>query len=90
VDTKWIESLWLHFFWCPDMHEERTIVVILGSIMAGSPTAMPTTRPPTVRRFFGLANQHMRWQLNDLAYLLDEQPAAAALADEGWGMGDGG
>jgi RNA polymerase sigma-70 factor (ECF subfamily) len=36
-----------------------------------------------VRRFFALANQHMRWQLNDLARRLDERPAAAAVADSG-------
>jgi RNA polymerase sigma-70 factor (ECF subfamily) len=36
-----------------------------------------------VRRFFALANQHIRWQLNDLARRLDEQPAAAALAESG-------
>jgi RNA polymerase sigma-70 factor (ECF subfamily) len=36
-----------------------------------------------VRRFFALANQHMRWQLNDLARRLDDQPAAVALAESG-------
>jgi RNA polymerase sigma-70 factor (ECF subfamily) len=36
-----------------------------------------------VRRFFALAYQHMRWQLNDLARRLDGRPAAAALADTG-------
>ena len=41
-------------------------------------------RPQTVRQFFALANQHMRWQLNDLARRLDEQPRAAALAE--WGV----
>ena len=51
--------------------------------MAGLLTALRTTRPPTVRRFFALACQHMRWQLNDLARRLDEQPAAAALAESG-------
>jgi hypothetical protein len=28
--------------------------------------AMQEIRPTTVRRFFALANQHMRWELNDL------------------------
>jgi formate hydrogenlyase transcriptional activator len=28
---------------------------------------MRDTRPQTVRQFFGLANQHIRWELNDLA-----------------------
>ena len=49
---------------------------LLGGVVAGLLTALRTTRPPTVRRFFALANQHMRWQLNDLARRLDQQPAA--------------
>ena len=56
---------------------------LLGGVVAGLLTALRTTRPPTVRRFFALANQHMRWQLNDLARRLDQQPAAAALAESG-------
>src|SRR6516165_5348345 len=56
---------------------------LLGGVVAGLLTALRTTRPPTVRQFFALANQHMRWQLNDLARLLDEQPAAVALAESG-------
>jgi RNA polymerase sigma factor (sigma-70 family) len=56
---------------------------LLGGVVAGMLTALRTTHPPTVRRFFALANQHMRWQLNDLARRLDERPAAAALAESG-------
>jgi RNA polymerase sigma-70 factor (ECF subfamily) len=56
---------------------------LLGDVVAGLLKALRTTRPPTVRRFFALANQHMRWQLDDLARRLDERPAAAALADSG-------
>jgi RNA polymerase sigma-70 factor (ECF subfamily) len=56
---------------------------LLGGVVAGLLTAMRTTRPPTVRRFFALANQHMRWQLNDLARRLDERPAVQILAEEG-------
>jgi RNA polymerase sigma-70 factor (ECF subfamily) len=56
---------------------------LLGGVVAGLLTALRTTRPPTVRRFFGLANQHIRWQLNDLARRLDERSAAAALAESG-------
>ena len=55
---------------------------LLGDVVAGLLTALRKTRPPTVRRFFALANQHMRWQLNDLARRLDERPAAA-LAESG-------
>src|SRR5215510_1466765 len=54
---------------------------LLGGVVAGLLTALRTTRPPTVRRFFALANQHMRWQLNDLARRLDEQPVAAELTE---------
>jgi RNA polymerase sigma-70 factor (ECF subfamily) len=38
-----------------------------GGAVAGLLAALRTTRPRTVRRFLALANQHMRWQLNDLA-----------------------
>jgi RNA polymerase sigma-70 factor (ECF subfamily) len=56
---------------------------LLGGVVAGLIKALQTARPPTVRRFFALANQHLRWQLNDLARRLDQQPAAAALAESG-------
>jgi RNA polymerase sigma factor (sigma-70 family) len=56
---------------------------LLGGVVAGLLAAMRTTRPPTVRRFFALANQHIRWQLNDLARRLDDKPDAAALSQTG-------
>jgi RNA polymerase sigma factor (sigma-70 family) len=56
---------------------------LLGGVVAGLLTALRTVRPRTVREFFALAAQHMRWQLNDLARRLDEQPGAAALAESG-------
>jgi RNA polymerase sigma factor (sigma-70 family) len=56
---------------------------LLGGVVAGLLTAMKKVRPQTVRQFFSLATQHMRWQLNDLARLLDERPVAAALAESG-------
>ncbi len=56
---------------------------LLGGVVAGLLTALEKVRPETVRQFFALANQHMRWQLNDLARLLDKQPRAAALAESG-------
>jgi RNA polymerase sigma-70 factor (ECF subfamily) len=52
---------------------------LLGGVVVGLITALRTIRPPTVRRFFALANQHIHWQLNDLARRLDERPAAMAL-----------
>ena len=56
---------------------------LLGGLMAGLLAAMRTVRPQTVRHFFALASQHMRWQLNDVARRVDEQPVAAALAESG-------
>jgi RNA polymerase sigma-70 factor (ECF subfamily) len=56
---------------------------LLDGVVAGLLTALQKVRPQTVRQFFALANQHMRWQLNDLARRLDQQPRAAALADSG-------
>jgi RNA polymerase sigma factor (sigma-70 family) len=43
--------------------------------------AMRSVRPQTVRQFFGLVNQHMRWELNDLARRLDEQSTAVELRE---------
>jgi RNA polymerase sigma-70 factor (ECF subfamily) len=56
---------------------------LLGDVVAGLLTALRKTRPSTVRQFFALANQHMRWQLNDLAGRLDRQPGVGALAESG-------
>jgi RNA polymerase sigma-70 factor (ECF subfamily) len=43
--------------------------------------AMRAVRPAGVRQFFALANQHMRWELNDLARRLDEQPREVELRE---------
>src|SRR5438445_11362664 len=44
--------------------------------------ALREARPTSVRQFFALAGQHMRWELNDMARRLDEQPGAAQLYEE--------
>src|SRR5215470_14487182 len=44
--------------------------------------AMRSVRPQTVRQFFALANQHMRWELNDVARRLDEQPRAVEVRED--------
>src|SRR5262249_2289930 len=54
---------------------------LLGGVVARLLQALQAIRPQNVRQFFALATQHMRWQLNDLARRLDNQPAAAALAE---------
>jgi RNA polymerase sigma factor (sigma-70 family) len=43
--------------------------------------AMRSVHPQTVRQFFALVNQHMRWELNDLARRLDERLTAVELRD---------
>jgi RNA polymerase sigma-70 factor (ECF subfamily) len=48
---------------------------VLGAVVERLIKAMRAVHPRTVREFFALANQHMRWELNDLARRLDEQPA---------------
>jgi RNA polymerase sigma-70 factor (ECF subfamily) len=54
---------------------------MLGAVVERLLKALREVRPGNVRQFFGLANQHMRWELNDLARRLDEQPKAVDLAD---------
>jgi RNA polymerase sigma-70 factor (ECF subfamily) len=56
---------------------------LLGGVVAALLTTLRTVRPQTIRQFFALATQHVRWQLNDLARRLDQQPAAAALVESG-------
>jgi RNA polymerase sigma factor (sigma-70 family) len=47
---------------------------MLGAVVERLLKAMRAVHPRTVRQFFALANQHMRWELNDLARRLDDQP----------------
>ena len=54
---------------------------MLGAVVERLLKALREARPQTVRQFFALANQHMRWELNDLARRLDEQPDAVELCD---------
>ncbi|MCC6678382.1 MAG: sigma-70 family RNA polymerase sigma factor [Phycisphaerales bacterium] len=44
--------------------------------------AMRQVRPSTVREFFALANQHLRWELNEFARRLASRPRMHALADD--------
>jgi RNA polymerase sigma factor (sigma-70 family) len=54
---------------------------LLGAVAERLLKALREARPRTVRQFFALANQHMRWELNDLARRLDNQPAAVELRE---------
>jgi RNA polymerase sigma-70 factor (ECF subfamily) len=52
---------------------------MLSAVVERLLKAMREVRLQTVRQFFALVNQHMRWELNDLARRLDERPAAVPL-----------
>jgi RNA polymerase sigma factor (sigma-70 family) len=54
---------------------------MLGAVVERLLKALREARPATERESFGLACQHMRWELNDLARRLDEQPAAVELCE---------
>ena len=54
---------------------------LLGGVVERLLKAMREVHPRNVRQFFALANQHMRWELNDLARRLDENTRAVELRD---------
>jgi RNA polymerase sigma-70 factor (ECF subfamily) len=54
---------------------------LLGALAERLLKALREARPRTVRQFFALANQHIRWELNDLARRLDNQPVAVELCE---------
>jgi RNA polymerase sigma-70 factor (ECF subfamily) len=55
---------------------------MLGAVVERLLKALRQARPANARQFFALACQHMRWELNDMARRLDEQPSAVELCDE--------
>src|ERR1700676_1786254 len=55
---------------------------ILGAVVERLLKALREARPGTVRQFFALASQHMRWELNEMARRLDNQPAEEELREE--------
>jgi RNA polymerase sigma-70 factor (ECF subfamily) len=54
---------------------------LLSGVVERLLKAMRSVRPQTVRQFFALVNKHMRWELNDLARRLDEQPTVVELLE---------
>jgi RNA polymerase sigma-70 factor (ECF subfamily) len=57
-------------------HEE-----MLGLLVERMLKAMRKVKPRTVREFFALANQHLRWELNEFARQLASRPVEAPLPD---------
>jgi RNA polymerase sigma-70 factor (ECF subfamily) len=54
---------------------------LLGAVAERLLKALREARAENVRQLFALANQHMRWELNDVRRRLDDQPAASALCE---------
>src|SRR6516164_4290478 len=54
---------------------------LLSAVVERLLKALREARPQTVREFFALAGQHMRWELNDLARRLDNQPMSVELRE---------
>jgi RNA polymerase sigma-70 factor (ECF subfamily) len=55
---------------------------LLGAVVERLLKALREARPTNARQFFALACRHMRWELNDIARRLDNQPGAVELRDE--------
>src|SRR5262245_35969454 len=58
---------------------------MLGAVVERMIKALRQVRPGNVRQFFALANQHMRWELNDLARKLDAHTQAVSLNESAVG-----
>lgn len=56
---------------------------LLSAVVERLIKALREARPKTVRQFFSLAGQHIRWELNDLARRLDNQPSITELPEGG-------
>ena len=54
---------------------------LLSAVVERLMKALRGVRPGNVRQFFALANQHMRWELNDLARNLDHHPPPQPIGD---------
>jgi RNA polymerase sigma-70 factor (ECF subfamily) len=52
---------------------------MIGAVVERMMKAMRKVHPTTVRQFFALANQHIRWELNDMARRLDDRTRAEKL-----------
>jgi len=55
---------------------------MLGAVAERLIKALRECRPANVRAFFALANQHMRWELNDLARRLDQHAPPVEMGED--------
>jgi RNA polymerase sigma factor (sigma-70 family) len=61
-----------------NLQADELLSAVVERLMKG----LGKARPRNVREFFALANQHLRWELNDLARRLDEKAPNVELAEE--------
>ncbi len=54
---------------------------LLAAVVERLLKALREARPQTARQFFALANQHIRWELNDLARRLDKMAPASCMPE---------
>lgn len=55
---------------------------MLSAVVERLIKALREARPSNVRQFFHIANQHMRWELNDLARRMDQQLPTLSAPDK--------
>jgi RNA polymerase sigma factor (sigma-70 family) len=55
---------------------------MLSAVVERLIKALRDARPGNVRQFFKIANQHMRWELNDVCRRLDNQMRAAEIGSQ--------
>ncbi|MFO0873634.1 MAG: sigma-70 family RNA polymerase sigma factor [Phycisphaerales bacterium] len=60
------------------VQEEEMLSLLVERLLK----AMRQVRPSTVREFFALANQHLRWELNEFARQIARRPPASPLTDD--------
>lgn len=61
-----------------NVREEEMLSLLVERLLR----AMRQVKPTTVREFFALANQHLRWELNEFARQLDSRPSLSPLAED--------
>jgi RNA polymerase sigma factor (sigma-70 family) len=54
---------------------------VLSAVVERLLKALREARPQTVRQFFAMTNQHIRWEMNDLARRLDEHALTGGIDD---------
>src|SRR6516164_9844017 len=67
---------------CPSRRPRSPLARPDGAVVERLLKVLREARPATAQQFFALVNQHMRWELNDLARRLDERPTLVELDEK--------